>query len=199
MPFSQSSQLATIVGFMESVRPRSILDIGVGFGQYGFLARTNLEHLNLFDVNGSNAKKRPKSEWQITIDGIEGFAPYLTPVHEYAYNEIFIGDALELVPQLDRQYDLILAIDILEHFHKEPGQDFLRQLKNIALGHILVSTPKQFIEQHEEAKPYENHRSYWIESDLISQGYSRILDNRESWIAVYTVAPEGVRSENEQG
>ena len=57
MPFSQSSQLASIVGFMEGVQPKSILDVGVGLGQYGFLARTNLEHFNLFEVKGATARK----------------------------------------------------------------------------------------------------------------------------------------------
>lgn len=186
MPFSQSSQLSAILGFIESAQPKSVLDVGVGFGQYGFLARTNLEHFNLFEVDGMNAKQRPKSQWQIVIDGIEGFAPYITPVHDYAYNEIHIGDALEILPELDRQYDLILAIDILEHFHKPQGMDFLTQLINKSLGHVVVSTPKEFIEQHEEANPYEDHRSHWTEAELMDAGYTRILDNEESWIAIYS-------------
>lgn len=43
MPFSQSSQISAIVQFGEELKPASILDVGVGMGQYGFLFRTNLE------------------------------------------------------------------------------------------------------------------------------------------------------------
>jgi len=99
---------------------------------------------------------------------------------------------LELVPRLNKQYDLILAIDILEHFHKEAGVNFLQHLKEASLGHVLVSTPKQFIEQHEEANPYENHNSHWTESDLAAQGFTEILENGQSWIAVYSIPKEGV-------
>tara|TARA_B100000959_G_C14971093_1_gene619742 strand:- start:329 stop:901 length:573 start_codon:yes stop_codon:yes gene_type:complete len=188
MPFSQSSQLSIIVGFMETTQPQSVLDVGVGFGQYGFLARTNLEHINLFEVNGAKARKRSKEEWRVIIDGIEGFAPYITPVHEYAYNNILIGDALELLPKLESQYDLILAIDILEHFDKEHGLTFLSMIKQLATKHVLLSTPKDFIEQHEEANPYEDHRSHWVENELLDTGFTRILPNDDNWIAVHEVS-----------
>ena len=83
MPFSQSSQISTIVGFVESMRPRSVLDVGAGMGQYGFLLRNNLKSLNLFEIEGTRGWQRDRSQWQITIDGIEGFEGYLTPVHAY--------------------------------------------------------------------------------------------------------------------
>ena len=88
MPFSHSTQLSAIVGFLERLQPNSILDVGVGMGQYGFLARTNLENINLFVVNGPQAIQRAKSEWKIRIDGIEAFKTYRTQVHDYAYNHI---------------------------------------------------------------------------------------------------------------
>lgn len=87
MPFSQSSQLSIVVNFLESTQPQSI-DVGTGMGQYGFLARTNLEHIHLFDVQGAHAKQRPKSDWSTRIDGIEAFETYRTPAHDYAYNHI---------------------------------------------------------------------------------------------------------------
>ena len=55
MPFSQSSQLSTIVGFVEQVNPASIMDVGTGRGQYGFLVRNSLEQANLFCVAGMRA------------------------------------------------------------------------------------------------------------------------------------------------
>ena len=45
MPFSYSSQLSTIVGYVEQQNPATILDVGIGMGQYGFLLRTNLKIL----------------------------------------------------------------------------------------------------------------------------------------------------------
>ncbi|SDY44745.1 class I SAM-dependent methyltransferase [Nitrosomonas sp. Nm33] len=140
MPFSYSNQLSTIIGFAEQQRPESILDIGVGMGQYGFLLRTNLENINLFEIEGSNARQRSKDQWKIRIDGIEGYAGYLTAVHDYSYSRLMVGDALELLSVLeDRTYDLVIAIDILEHFYKEQGINFLKECKRVCRGSVLIA------------------------------------------------------------
>lgn len=193
MPFSQSSQISAIVQFIEGEKGRkgeqeqfALLDVGTGMGQYGFLARTNLEHINLFEVNGSHARRKDRSEWKILIDGIEVFEKYITPVHEYAYNNIFVGNALEILPTLTQKYDLVLAIDILEHFDKEAGIEFIRCLKSVSSGSVLISTPKEFIPQEVEANPYENHRSLWSLEELNALGFHGVLDNDESWIVYST-------------
>lgn len=186
MPFSQSSQISAIVQFIESQQPTSLLDVGTGMGQYGFLARTNLENINLFEVDGPRARRREKHEWQIVIDGVEVFEKYLTPVHEYAYNNIFIGDALKVLPLLERQYDMVIAIDILEHFDKDDGLEFIERLKSASSGAVLLSTPKEFIAQEVEANPYENHRSLWTLEELQQLGFDGVLDNEESWIVYRT-------------
>jgi hypothetical protein len=153
-------------------------------GQYGFLLRTNLENVNLFEVNGAEARQAPREKWRVRIDGIEGYAGYLTPVHAYVYNDIRIGNALDLLPAIpDGAYDLVMAIDILEHFDAAEGETFLRHCRRIARRMALVSTPKTFIEQHVEANPFEDHRSLWSREDLARQGYAHLLANDESWIA----------------
>ena len=189
MPFSQSSQISTIVGFIEEINPASILDVGTGMGQYGFLARNSLEHANLFRVEGAQASQRPKQEWRVRIDGIEAFPTYLTPVHEYVYNRILTGDALDLLPGIgDGAYELVLAVDILEHFTKPDGLRFLAELRRVAQRAVLVSTPKEFHSQEIEANPYENHRSHWSDAELKREGYGEILANPESWVAVHRKA-----------
>lgn len=192
MPFSHSSQLSTIIGFAEQQNPQSILDVGVGMGQYGFLLRTDLEKVNLFEINGSDAHQRSKDQWKITIDGIEGYAGYLTAVHDYSYNNLMIGNALELLPTLnDKTYDLVLAVDILEHFEKEQGIAFLQECRRVSRGSVLVSTPKDFIAQEVLANPLENHRSHWSEKDLRLCGFDFFLPNAFSLIAIaqYNVDP----------
>tara|TARA_B100001167_G_scaffold30418_1_gene16433 strand:+ start:317 stop:880 length:564 start_codon:yes stop_codon:yes gene_type:complete len=186
MPFSHSSQISAILGYLESKQPKSILDIGVGMGQYGFLARTNLEHFNLYEVINDTARRRDKAEWDILIDGVEAYPGYLTPVHDYSYNKIYEGDALEVIPNLSTNYDMVLAIDILEHFEKDDGKRLLELIKDRCNQYGLVSTPKDFIEQHVEANPFEDHRSHWILQELQEAGFSEILPNALSWIACYT-------------
>ena len=186
MPFSHSAQISTIVGYAERLQPASVLDVGAGMGQYGVLLRNHLEHEHLFEVSGSEGRQRPRDEWRVRIDGIEGFAGYLTPVHAWAYQEMRIGNALDLLPAIPTgQYDLVIAIDILEHFETPQGLVFLQQCRRVARRMALVSTPKQFCEQHVQANPFEDHRSVWSREELAAQGYTRVLPNDESWIAVW--------------
>ena len=196
MPFSHSSQISTIVGFVEglSPAPASILDVGTGMGQYGFLLRNSLENVALFEVDGLSARQTPREQWRVKIDGIEGFATYLTPVHHYAYNRLMIGDAMDLLSPTcgtpggklsDQSYDLVIAIDILEHFDTATGQAFLQQCQRVARRCVLVSTPKLFVAQDIDANPFENHRSVWSEAQLAAAGFDQVLPNAESWIAAW--------------
>lgn len=157
-------------------------------GQYGFLLRTNLENVALFDITpkvggGVEGRRKPKAQWAITIDGIEGFAEYLTPVHDYAYNQIFIGNAMKILPTIaDRSYELVLAIDIIEHLDKADGEFFAHHLRRIASRMALISTPKSFIEQQVEANPLEDHRSLWSRDDLQRLGFGNLVADEVSWI-----------------
>jgi ubiquinone/menaquinone biosynthesis C-methylase UbiE len=183
MPFSQSSQLSTIVQWVERMKPVSILDVGTGMGQYGILLRNNLENEHLFIVTPQSATQRPRDEWNIRIDGIEGFPGYLTPCHDWAYNRMMIGNALEILPGIaTASYDVVLAIDVLEHFTPDDGQIFLAELRRIAKQGLLVSTPKDFHAQDIPANTYENHRSVWTREQLAASGLTLVLENEESWV-----------------
>ncbi len=185
MPFSYSSQLSTIVGFAERLQPAAVLDVGVGMGQYGFLLRNNLENINLFKIDGSHGIQRSKDEWKVRIDGIEGCPVYFTPVHDYAYNRMLVGDAIEQLATLPAaSYDLVLAIDILEHFEKAQGYKFLQACQRVSRGAVLISTPLDFHEQEVEANPLENHRSHWVKSDLQQSNFRGFLPSHQSLIAV---------------
>ncbi|MGA0806584.1 MAG: class I SAM-dependent methyltransferase [Pseudohongiellaceae bacterium] len=187
MPFSQTSQLSPIISWVEQLKPKSVLDVGIGMGQYGFLLRTKLEGLNLFRTEGTRGWLTPREDWAVRIDGIEGCAGYLTPVQEWSYNHVFVADALAALARIpDASYELVLAIDIVEHFEKDDALRFLAELRRVSSRAALVSTPKDFYEQHVEANPLEDHRSHWDESELRAAGYSEVIPNPESWIVVWT-------------
>lgn len=132
--------------------PRSILDVGIGFGKYGFLSR---EYLELW------GKTEGYNDWKRRIDGIEAFKEYLTPVHDFIYDHVYIGNAIDVLPTLKINYDLILLIDILEHFHYREGMKFLEECKRRGKN-IIISTPKQIGSQGESFdNPFEAHKFQW--------------------------------------
>ena len=79
MPSSSSDYISAVVNIMRLINPSTMLDIGIGFGKYGFLAR---EYLELWD----GRDKHKREDWKRTIDGIEAFEEYINPAIEYIYD-----------------------------------------------------------------------------------------------------------------
>ena len=130
MPSSQYYHISKIMEMIISVDPKSVLDMGSGFGKFGVLCR---EYLELWDG-------RQKYEFNRRIDCVEVFQKYISPLYEYVYDNVYNNNILEVAPKLDIKYDLILLIDVLEHFEKNDGVNLLKTL--LANNEcILVSTP----------------------------------------------------------
>jgi predicted SAM-dependent methyltransferase len=139
MPSSHWYQLNEIMELIIFTQPKSILDIGMGFGKYGFLSR---EYLELFDG------REKYNDWKRTIDSIEIFEKYLTSLNKMIYDKIYIGNALDILPTLDKKYDLILLVDILEHFHYDEGIQLLKVCDQQS-NNTIISTPRHFFSQRE--------------------------------------------------
>ena len=153
MPTSHFLQLNEIVELIVYTNPLRILDIGVGFGKYGFLSR---EFLELW------GEEENYCNWKRLIDGVEAFPKYITPVHNFIYNNIFIGDALKIIPQLNTEYDLVLLIDVIEHLTFEEGIELIKNCLKIGRN-LIISTPKKVWERPESfGNPYEAHKFRWL-------------------------------------
>src|ERR1041384_8549689 len=117
---SNPMQISFVLDVILELEPRRVLDIGCGSGKYGVLAREYLPNAH--------------------IDGIEGFAKYITPVHQAVYDNVFEANALELVPKLDGSYDLVMMIEMFEHLTPADGERLLFELSKRA-RHLLGPAP----------------------------------------------------------
>ncbi|MFC1564667.1 hypothetical protein ACFL6G_07000, partial [candidate division KSB1 bacterium] len=173
MPSSHLFQVSKIVELISILVPQSVLDIGFGFGKYGFLCR---EYLELWDGRNNY------SDWQRRIDGIEVHREYVTDLQRLIYNNIYIGEANDLLGKLDIKYDLMLLIDVLEHFSTDQGKQFISD----SLSHcknILISTPKEVIEQGDIFdNKFEQHKSQWDRPLLRNFGPCVFVDDIYSYI-----------------
>ena len=157
MPSSHYFQLNEIVDLIVLTDPGKLLDIGPGFGKYGFLAREYLELWN---------EGREYLKWERQIDGIEAFEPYLTPVHKFIYDNVFIGNALEILPVLKDHYDLILMIDVFEHFTYQDGLKLLAECRKKGKN-ILISVPVAMSAQEAVfGNEFEMHKYAWKKEDF---------------------------------
>lgn len=173
MPTSYHRQISTILDAIIALNPTSVLDIGVGFGKYGVLCR---EYLELWDG------REDYHTFTHQIDGIEAFEDYLTPLHSYVYNHIYIGKAQTIIKTLTTSYDLVLLIDVLEHLTETEGRAFLKYVLSHHQG-ILISTPKHV--EHQDTpfdNPHEAHISQWTLNKLRALGPSIVFNDRDSHI-----------------
>jgi len=71
MGTSDASNIPFVVAELQRLQPQSILDVGMGFGKWGVLAREYL------DVWGGRC--RP-ADWRLRLEGVEIHAPYRNPI-----------------------------------------------------------------------------------------------------------------------
>ncbi|HEX5905003.1 MAG TPA: methyltransferase domain-containing protein [Candidatus Nitrosocosmicus sp.] len=174
MPSSQYYHISKIMEIIISLDPKSVLDMGSGFGKFGVLCR---EYLELWDG-------RQKYEFKRRIDCVEVFQQYISPLHQYIYDNVYNNDILDIAPKLDIRYDLILLIDVLEHFEKDDG---IKLLKTLLANNecILISTPKKPTPQKDAfGNVYETHRSAWSLTELSSLGNIAFVRDDISWISI---------------
>lgn len=145
--------------------PASVLDIGIGFGKIGFLAReyTDVRLGRYFN-------------WETRIDGIEIFEKYVTPLQRAIYNNIYIGNAIDILPTLG-DYDMMVCSDMLEHLSEKDGVFLLSAIKEKSKFAMIV-TPMRVLQQ--EAlynNEHERHISVWSKETLSKWGQVCQLDN----------------------
>jgi hypothetical protein len=148
MPSSQPWRLTPIAELIFALRPSSVLDIGVGFGKWGALAR------EYTDVNKGRTEKK---SWQVKIDGIEIFPAYASVLWA-AYDKVHIGNAVELLPKLGN-YDLIMAVEVLEHMTKEDGLRLIAAIKAKSRNYIVSYSNSVGVAMF--GNQYEAHISKW--------------------------------------
>lgn len=134
-----------------------ILDIGCGFGKWGFLIRDS------FDV--MTFQKFKKEDWKLNITAIEPFPECITDIQEQIYNKIIKKDFFSCIDDLE-QFDLVIFGDVIEHFEKEKGYEVLNKIFEHT-NNIIVSTPNGFMPQGAWANnELEIHKSGWTIEDF---------------------------------
>ena len=183
MASSFFSQIPGIIHLITKLKPLSVLDIGKGFGKYGFLIH---EYLGIDNKKKINNLKTLNELSSIKIDAVEVDEDLMLPYLSAIYNKIYFGDITKMYTDLPK-YELIIMIDIIEHINKEDALSILR--KSLAQGtNIIIATPKKYFQQDLYESEFENHVSHWTKADFIKLGYLDYQYFDEG--AVYLLTPE---------
>lgn len=159
MPIGSYAAIPSLAQNLLRHRPRSVLDLGMGFGGGGVVVREWLD----FGV-------RP---WKTYLVGVEAWSDYRNAVWDL-YDVVFAQTIEEFLGSCAETFDCVLLGDVLEHFEKEAGRHIVAAIKPrvAAGGRLLVTTPARFIPQEAVyGNERERHRSLWSDSDLAQLGF----------------------------
>lgn len=158
MPTSFYSHIPNILDYIRFTRPNTILEIGCGFGKWGHLCR---EYLEVYDY-----LRWQKKDWQIIIDGVEIYKPYINEPIKYYYDHIYEGDITTLIDSIP-DYDLIMMMDVLEHIEKVKGTILLNKIINKCKSFILSIPLGDWTYTFSGDNKNESHISIWNKEELI--------------------------------
>lgn len=168
MPTSYHGYITDCIEKVRELKPKSVLDVGVGFGKWGFLFR---EYLDVME-----GRVYPE-DWQTQIDGIEIHAPYLGPWQRSIYSNIMVGNAVEIFRSKPLQtYDLIFCSDVLEHIPRAAAANLLVHFRLKAKA-VLINVPigEEWLDQGElYGNAHEAHVSAWDKPDFPESSYSKL-------------------------
>lgn len=162
---SERCNLTPVANLLVQADPKNVLDVGIGFGNYGMIARAFLDvwRGRLF-----------KDKWKTIINGIEYYKEFETPLYNFIYNHIFWGDALEVIPKLGK-YEAVMLMHIIEHMEKKQSLEFISLVEKHCTKLIVIGTPSTFFSTGYPTYPKEQHKCLYTTQELKGLGYQTCL------------------------
>lgn len=143
MPIGSLSVYPEIIRLVLLNNPKSILDLGIGYG-----------------MNGAGIRNWYSKD--VELVGVEGWPSYMNPMWDM-YSTIHIAKIEDYI-KTDKKFDFIIMTDVIEHFALLDGIKVIERLKEMLnpKGALIISTPAIEIEQGAwGGNELETHRSVW--------------------------------------
>lgn len=144
----------------------------------------------LQDINGLDCK---------SLFGIDIYEPYINKLNSIGVNAI-CADVTKY--EFKEKFDIVLALDIIEHLEKDDAIDLIKKMKSIANKKVIIYTPSYFFDNisvnykgekinilewlnNSNVSPYKNlginkfqeHKCFISEEELIEFGFFTSTDN----------------------
>jgi hypothetical protein len=158
MGTSNWQNIPFVIDALMKIAPTRVLDVGIGYGRWGMIVREFCELW--FD-------RTSRKDWRIYIEGIEAFPDNIDEYHKYFYNKIVLEDFKNVCRGLDRSWDVVIFGDVLEHFEKATGTEFLAWALDSS-KYTLINIPlgKDWPQDEKYENIYERHLSIWDVEDF---------------------------------
>jgi len=138
----------------------------------------NLKDCNsVLDVGcGSNSPLRNISKVDYCV-GVDIFEPWINKSeNDKIHHKYYQLDVLQLDSVFtEKSFDCVVALDLLEHFTKEEGNNLIKSVERIAKKRVVIFTTNGYIPQQEsDNNPWNVHKSGRTASEMKKKGYQII-------------------------
>lgn len=105
--------------------------------------------------------------------GVDGHEPTLERARGYrTHDEYRLCNVQDIGGMFSpRQFECVVALDLIEHLTKEKGIQLLLDMERIASRKILIFTPNGFLPQHGADDDLQTHLSGWDAEEMQKLGY----------------------------
>ena len=109
---------------------------------------------------------------ELQVDAVDIHRPSLDAARAAGVRGRCIQADIMALPFADGSYDVVTALDVIEHLPKEGGLALLDELERVCRGQVVVLTPYGFMEQPPYPdQPWMEHKSGWWPRDFADRGY----------------------------
>jgi hypothetical protein len=158
----ERQNLTPVADLIEQTQAKSFLDVGLGFGTYGVIAR---EFLDIWPG------RLYKNEWKVKIDAIELEETFRSPLWDVCDN-VFIGDFEDVMPKLG-EYEVTCCLHMIEHLAtKEKGEKLFELLEEKTTKRIIIGTPGTFYSTGDYPLVSQQHKTFWPPEEFVKRGYT---------------------------
>jgi SAM-dependent methyltransferase len=140
------------------------------------LARAIPAGASVLDVGCGNASPLVQLRQRLSLlGGVDAFATALEHARQSGVYDVLVEGPVQDLERLfgAGSYDVVAAIDLLEHLDAADGGRLLDEMERIARRRVVVVTPNGFVPQDAlEGNPWQVHRSGWTPDELRARGYA---------------------------
>lgn len=81
---------------------------------------------------------------------------------------------------VDKSFDIVIALDVVEHLKKEESLKMMKELERIARKAVIIETPEGYVPQDMDIQghgghKWQTHRSGWEVKDFTKRGYEVVV------------------------
>ena len=128
----------------------------------------------VLDVGCGSNSPLSKIQKHFYCVGVDIHKPSITESKKRKIHDNYkIGSVLEIDKLFKaKQFDAVIALDLIEHLPKQKGRELLKKMMKLAKKKIILLTPNGFIQQIPyDGNEFQKHLSGWSVDDFKQLGF----------------------------